>query len=36
MDSNLWVTTGHMQAYRDMMFLTEKRAATSASTRSSR
>src|SRR5438552_204505 len=26
MDSNLWVTTGHMQAYRDMMFLTEKRA----------
>src|SRR5438552_2714305 len=26
MDSNLWVTTGHMQAYRDMLFLTEKRA----------
>src|SRR6266481_1582708 len=26
MDSNLWVTTGHMQAYRDMMFLTETRA----------
>jgi threonyl-tRNA synthetase len=26
MDSNLWVTTGHMQAYRDMMFLTEQRA----------
>src|SRR5438552_7431249 len=26
MDSELWVTTGHMQAYRDMMFLTEKRA----------
>src|SRR5438874_443416 len=26
MDANLWVTTGHMQAYRDMMFLTEKRA----------
>jgi threonyl-tRNA synthetase len=25
MDSELWVTTGHMQAYRDMMFLTEKR-----------
>ena len=25
MDSTLWVTTGHMQAYRDMMFLTEKR-----------
>jgi threonyl-tRNA synthetase len=25
MDSLLWVTTGHMQAYRDMMFLTEKR-----------
>ncbi len=25
MDSQLWVTTGHMQAYRDMMFLTEKR-----------
>jgi threonyl-tRNA synthetase len=25
MDSALWVTTGHMQAYRDMMFLTEKR-----------
>src|SRR2546421_268057 len=26
MASNLWVLTGHMQAYRDMMFLTEKRA----------
>src|SRR6266704_762164 len=26
MDSELWVTTGHMQAYRDMMFLTETRA----------
>jgi threonyl-tRNA synthetase len=26
MDSTLWVTTGHMQAYRDMMFLTETRA----------
>src|SRR6202158_3622169 len=26
MDSQLWVATGHMQAYRDMMFLTEKRA----------
>jgi threonyl-tRNA synthetase len=25
MDSNLWVTTGHMQAFRDVMFLTEKR-----------
>jgi threonyl-tRNA synthetase len=25
MDSSLWVTTGHMQAFRDMMFLTEKR-----------
>ena len=25
MDSQLWVQTGHMQAYRDMMFLTEKR-----------
>ena len=25
MDSELWVTTGHMQAYRDMMFLTEHR-----------
>jgi threonyl-tRNA synthetase len=25
MDSQLWVTTGHMQAYRDMMFLTEHR-----------
>ena len=23
MDSQLWVATGHMQAYRDMMFLTE-------------
>src|SRR5262249_19203106 len=26
MDSELWVETGHMQTYRDMMFLTEKRA----------
>jgi threonyl-tRNA synthetase len=25
MDSTMWVTTGHMQAYRDMMFLTEHR-----------
>src|SRR6202165_122030 len=25
MDAQLWVTTGHMQAYRDLMFLTEKR-----------
>src|SRR5712672_2037909 len=25
MDSQLWVMTGHMQAYRDMMFLTEKK-----------
>jgi threonyl-tRNA synthetase len=25
MDASLWVATGHMQAYRDMMFLTEKR-----------
>ena len=25
MDSQLWVTTGHMQAFRDMMFLTQKR-----------
>jgi threonyl-tRNA synthetase len=25
MDSQLWVATGHMQAYHDMMFLTEKR-----------
>jgi threonyl-tRNA synthetase len=25
MDSQLWVATGHMAAYRDMMFLTEKR-----------
>src|SRR5499433_3593472 len=25
MDKELWVTTGHMQAYRDMIFLTEKR-----------
>jgi threonyl-tRNA synthetase len=24
MDAELWVTTGHMQAFRDMMFLTEK------------
>jgi threonyl-tRNA synthetase len=27
MDAQLWVMTGHMQAYRDMMFLTEKRDA---------
>src|SRR5580704_13147725 len=26
MDSELWVASGHMQAYRDVMFLTEKRA----------
>jgi threonyl-tRNA synthetase len=26
MDSQLWVATGHMQAYGDMIFLTEKRA----------
>src|SRR6266545_1555514 len=26
MDKELWVATGHMQAYRDMMFLTEQRA----------
>ena len=26
MDSELWVATGHMQDYRDVMFLTEKRA----------
>jgi threonyl-tRNA synthetase len=26
MDSQLWVTSGHMQAYGDLMFLTEKRA----------
>jgi len=26
MDSELWVQTGHMQAYGDMMFLTQKRA----------
>jgi threonyl-tRNA synthetase len=26
MDSSLWVTTGHMKAYGDLMFLTEKRA----------
>src|SRR5438477_2280627 len=26
MDAELWVATGHMQAYREMMFLTEKRA----------
>ncbi len=26
MDAQLWVTTGHMQAYGDMMFLTEKKA----------
>ena len=25
MDASLWVATGHMQAYGDMMFLTEKR-----------
>src|SRR5262252_4960236 len=25
MDAQLWVATGHMQAFRDMMFLTEKR-----------
>jgi len=25
MDASLWVATGHMQAYRDMMFLTEKK-----------
>src|SRR6202042_590066 len=25
MDAELWVTTGHMQTYRDMMFLTQKR-----------
>ena len=25
MNSQLWVTTGHMQAYREMMFLTQKR-----------
>src|SRR5229473_3592859 len=25
MDRELWVATGHMQAYRDLMFLTEKR-----------
>jgi threonyl-tRNA synthetase len=25
MDSQLWVTTGHMQAYHDMMFQTQKR-----------
>jgi threonyl-tRNA synthetase len=25
MDSSLWVATGHMQAFRDMMFLTQKR-----------
>ncbi len=25
MDSQIWVATGHMAAYRDMMFLTEKR-----------
>src|ERR1700682_4896812 len=25
MDSSLWVATGHMQAFRDLMFLTEKR-----------
>jgi threonyl-tRNA synthetase len=26
MDSELWVTTGHMQTYGDLMFLTQKRA----------
>jgi threonyl-tRNA synthetase len=26
MDASLWVTTGHMQAYGDLIFLTEKRA----------
>jgi threonyl-tRNA synthetase len=26
MDSSLWVTSGHMEKYREMMFLTEKRA----------
>jgi threonyl-tRNA synthetase len=25
MDSSLWVTSGHMEKYRDMMFLTEQR-----------
>jgi threonyl-tRNA synthetase len=25
MDSSLWVTSGHMEKYREMMFLTEKR-----------
>jgi threonyl-tRNA synthetase len=25
MESSLWVTSGHMEKYRDMMFLTEKR-----------
>src|SRR5690606_36605890 len=25
MDSSLWVTSGHMEKYRDMMFLSEKR-----------
>jgi threonyl-tRNA synthetase len=25
MDSSLWVTSGHMEKYQDMMFLTEKR-----------
>ena len=25
MDAQLWVTTGHMEKYRDMLFLTEKR-----------
>jgi len=24
MDAQLWVATGHMQAYGDLMFLTEK------------
>src|SRR6266540_3915665 len=26
MDSSLWVTSGHMEKYREMMFLTERRA----------
>jgi threonyl-tRNA synthetase len=26
MDSSLWVASGHMEKYRDMMFLTERRA----------
>jgi threonyl-tRNA synthetase len=28
MDSSLWVTSGHMEKYREMMFLTEKRVFT--------